>query len=231
MLYDLHTHTVFSHGKGTPRQNIEAAIKKGLTQIGITDHASGHTMYCVRDMEGYLSECGELKREYAGRIDVRIGLEFNLTGVNGESDLTADIADKLDICLLGFHKMASMRDVSSMLYLCFTDKSDIARNTDAYLKQIYTGRFDIITHPNYGLKLDMRRFAKACAETGTLIEINGKHPEFTPDELKEAAAEGAGFILSSDAHSPERVGEVPDAVRKAAEAGILPQVVNWDGAK
>ena len=41
MTFDYHTHTIFSHGKGTIADNVEAARSKGLKGIAITDHGPG----------------------------------------------------------------------------------------------------------------------------------------------------------------------------------------------
>ena len=35
LLYDLHTHTTFSHGKGSIEDNVKVAIEKGLKAIAI----------------------------------------------------------------------------------------------------------------------------------------------------------------------------------------------------
>ncbi len=47
MTYDHHTHTVYSHGKGTIEDNVRAAAK-GLTSIAITDHGPGHLTYGIK---------------------------------------------------------------------------------------------------------------------------------------------------------------------------------------
>ncbi|WDC83585.1 PHP domain-containing protein [Caloramator sp. mosi_1] len=39
---DYHTHTIYSHGKGTIEDNVKAAINKGLKEIVISDHGPGH---------------------------------------------------------------------------------------------------------------------------------------------------------------------------------------------
>ena len=45
MTFDFHTHTTYSHGKGSIEDNVKEAIKKGLKAIAITDHGPGHLTY------------------------------------------------------------------------------------------------------------------------------------------------------------------------------------------
>ena len=46
--FDLHTHTVYSHGKGTIAENAATAKEKGLYGIGITDHGFSHPAFGMR---------------------------------------------------------------------------------------------------------------------------------------------------------------------------------------
>ena len=54
MTFDYHTHTIYSpgplrsHGKGTPEENVQAAIEKGLTGIAISEHGPGHLTYGIK---------------------------------------------------------------------------------------------------------------------------------------------------------------------------------------
>ena len=45
---DYHTHTKYSHGKGTIMENVLVAKSKGLTEIAITDHGLRHIAFGVR---------------------------------------------------------------------------------------------------------------------------------------------------------------------------------------
>ncbi len=45
---DYHTHTVYSHGKGTIEDNVKRAIEIGLEVIAITDHGPAHVFYGLR---------------------------------------------------------------------------------------------------------------------------------------------------------------------------------------
>ena len=42
ILADYHTHTIYSHGKGTIEDNVKEAISKGIKTIGISDHGYKH---------------------------------------------------------------------------------------------------------------------------------------------------------------------------------------------
>ena len=45
---DYHTHTNYSHGKGTPEENVLVAIEKGLRRIAISEHAGAHFLWRAR---------------------------------------------------------------------------------------------------------------------------------------------------------------------------------------
>ena len=60
-----------------------------------------------------------------------------------------------------------------------------------------------------------------------IVEINGARVTMTQDQLRQAVAAGAGLVMGSDAHAPERVGEFRLALQAAQAAGVLDQVRNW----
>ena len=86
---------------------------------------------------------------------------------------------------------------------------------------------DVITHLNYGCPTDTIAVAKLAKEKGTLIELNGKRINFTDRELLIMAEEGVKFIVDSDAHTPNRVGECNNAMNTIFRLGLpLSQIVN-----
>ena len=76
---DLHVHTTFSDGRSTPEEVVLAAIGKGMTTLGFSDHSYTHfdTAYCIpkEQISAYLSEINVLKEKYAGQIEIRCGIE------------------------------------------------------------------------------------------------------------------------------------------------------------
>lgn len=92
---NIHTHTVFSDGKQTPRENIEAALALGMESIGFSDHSYTpfDESYCMKkENEGaYIAEIRALADEYRGRITVALGLEHD----GGTDDIRRDAYDYL----------------------------------------------------------------------------------------------------------------------------------------
>lgn len=227
---DLHTHTTHSHGTGSVEDNVKAAIDKGLTQIAISDHGFSHPFYGIKNTDKYLSEIAEIKEKYKDKIEVLSNVELNLVSLTGELDLPKGFEDKFDLLTFGYHKMAGYKGLKNIAYFMSpVSKSEKSRqkNTDAYIKALNNYKIEVISHPGYGLPIDIVRLAEAAKETGAALEINSKHPEFTIDKLKEVKETGVNFVIGSDAHSPDRVGDFEKAVRKAREAEIpISQIIN-----
>ncbi len=76
---DLHVHTTFSDGRNTPEEMVLAAIAKGMTAIGFSDHSYTHfdTAYCIpkERLPAYRAEIASLKEKYAGQIEILCGIE------------------------------------------------------------------------------------------------------------------------------------------------------------
>ena len=75
---DLHMHSVYSDGKNTAEEMILSAIDLGLDCVGLSEHSHTDGDECGMTYEGtvaYRTEMAELKKKYAGRIQVLCGLE------------------------------------------------------------------------------------------------------------------------------------------------------------
>ena len=66
MVYDHHTHTTYSHGKGSIADNVRVAAAKGLKSIAITDHGPGHMTYGLdrAKIPQMRAEIAALKKEF-----------------------------------------------------------------------------------------------------------------------------------------------------------------------
>ena len=102
MIYDHHTHTVYSHGKGTIEDNVRVASQKSLRSIAITDHGPGHLTYGL-SMEklGEMREEAERLKSVYPEVEVLLGVEANTLRVAPY----LDVEDKspFDILLAGYH--------------------------------------------------------------------------------------------------------------------------------
>ena len=95
------------------------------------------------------------------------------------------------------------------------------------IKALYENDIAILTHPGDKGPFEMLPIAEACADTDTLMEISTWHPHLTVDEIRIAAQTDAQFIISSDAHVPERIGDFEGGLERALEAGLdLSRIVN-----
>lgn len=238
---DYHTHTKYSrhgHGKGTILENASVALNKGLKQIAISDHGFNHNFFGVRRKDIPDVKEDILNAKEVTGVDILLGVEANLISQAGDIDIIETDFEFLNILLMGHHRMAKMNSFKdfqklSIVNMCGSpyapSKERLNRNTTAFLRALDKYPIDVITHLNYGFPTDTLAVAKLAKEKGTFIELNGKRINFTDQELITMAEEGVNFIVNSDAHSPERVGECNNGINTIFRLGLpLNQVVNID---
>jgi putative hydrolase len=235
---DYHTHTIYSHGKGTIQQNVEAALKQGLKEIAITDHGPGHILYGIKkkDIFKMKKEIDQMNQLFP-QIKIKLGLEANIIGKDGKLDVDKEMTKHLDILLAGYHFGALSKDIingikihgGNLLSRYFPTVASKIRvlNTDAVVAAIYNNNIDILTHPGAKANIDTKEVAKAAAQRGTALEINSSHGYLTVEYIKIAMKENVKFVINSDAHRPEDVGNVQLGIEKAMTAGLEAyQVIN-----
>ena len=143
-----------------------------------------------------------------------LGIEANLISRNGDLDISDSELIGLDLVILGFHKMTKVKLKEWFKFVLPNiirkkpTKKQIETNTEAYLNAIEKHRISIIAHLNYaGCYVDCEKIAKACAEKGIYIELNGKRINFSKEDIEKMLKTDVKFIINSDAHKVENVGK------------------------
>lgn len=80
---DMHMHTWFStDSEACPRDMADGAVRKGLKTICFTDHFDKDDLEWgeegIFDVDAYFVEMQKLQEEYAGKLNIRIGIELGL---------------------------------------------------------------------------------------------------------------------------------------------------------
>ena len=238
---DYHTHTVYSHGKGQIIDNALVAKEKGLKEIGISDHGFSHPAFGLtkKKLPKMRTECDLATKETG--VKVLLGIESNIIGTDGTVDLKPKFYDDFDIFLAGIHKFVMYKFgtafslfvpnfFNSTFHKNSVSESLRKTNTKTFINVIKNNPVDLITHINFCCYANAVEVAKAAADYGTYIELNSKKTHLTDEELYQVVKTGVNFIISSDAHTPNRVGEI-SLVEKLLTRVNVPenQIANVNG--
>ncbi len=238
---DYHTHTIYSHGKGTVMDNALQAKKIGLKEIGITDHGFGQIMFGLRHkkMPQLIADCREATEKTG--VKVLVGIEADLMGEGGETDLKESDYPDFDLFLMGIHifiRYSSLRDIFRFMLPNLIDAklklkpsaSTVRTTTNAYINAIEKNPIDVITHLNFLNFSDPVEVAKAARDNGTYIELNSKKTHLTDEELAAVRDTGVRFVVNSDAHSVDRIGDTVRVETQLSRVEIpASQIDNIDG--
>ena len=199
---DLHTHTIASgHAYNTLREMAKAASDKGLSVLGITEHAPKMPGTCH---SFYFHNLKTVPRELYG-IRLLLGSEVNIMDFEGNIDLEERDLKGMDIIIASLHTP------------CIKPGS-VRENTTAYLKAMENPYVNIIGHPDDGrYPVDYRALVEGAKEKGKVLELNNHsldpkcfRRDARENDLKmlELCKEYAvPVIMGSDAHFDTLIGE------------------------
>jgi len=243
LLYESHMHTpLCRHAQGEPEEYAAVAEQRGLAGIVVTCHnplpdglARGSRMY-EHQWDEYLALIERARREWAGRVDVRLGLEADYwPGLEPFLEKQLQNAE--------FHHVLGSVHPHVGDYRALFWKGDEREYQRTYFEHLAmaaeSGLFDTLSHPdlikNFTIEAwsveelwpDIERALDRIAATGTAMELNtsGRNkaiPEMNPGlEILRAMRERAiPVVLGADAHVPERVAEgYEDALSTLERAG------------
>lgn len=222
IIADYHVHSKFCHGKKnmTILEVAKAAKERGLKECAIVGHGFSHLgMKGLRRKEIAVMRKQVAAAEKEVGIRVLLGIEANVIGKDGKLDVSHEEQKWFDIVLAGLH-LGTYFGTSRILAF------GIKKNTEIMKNALRTNDIDILVHPGRGMAVDVVELAKVCKETNTYFEINSSSGKFDDGDLELCKATGVEFVIGSDAHKLERVGEFSKAIKMAKEAGITPVNVN-----
>jgi histidinol-phosphatase (PHP family) len=245
MKFDFHTHHErCGHAAGQIQDYIEAAMEKGLTMIGISDHSPyfanpidqpqpGIAM-AKSEFPSYIEEVLRLKEQYKDRIEVLLGVESDFFPEHASLYQRVYEQYPFDYIIGSVHVIGNVSIFNRNRWKKLNQQQKIATK-EAYYEQIMlsakSGMFDILGHvdamrgyyPEFGHiptnAVDLT--LKVIAECDIAIEINtsGKTKDCggwypADDLLARAMHYGVKVTFGSDAHAPSRVGDEWQQVRE-----------------
>lgn len=244
VLYESHSHTpLCKHAVGTPAEYAAVAESRGLKGIIITCHAPlpdglgiDHRM-APEEFDRYIELVAAAREEFAGRVDVRLGLESDyFPGIEAW-------AEKLHARAPLHHVLGSVHmQVGHYRAKYFT--GDPFAYQQLYFQHLAesaeTRLFDTLAHPDLvkndsprewefsRIESDIARALDRIARTGVAMELNTSGllksvPEMNPGPrmLGMIRERGIPVVLGADAHRPSRVADrYEEALRMLADLGF-----------
>ena len=237
LLYESHCHTpLCKHAFGEPQEFAAVALERNFKGITFTCHCplpDGNSAHVRMDPEqygGYLDLIAATRESYAGRLDVRTGIE-------------SDYFPGVEPWLEALHARAPLSHILGSVHYQLADyrrnyyKGDVLAYQQVYYEHLAmsaeTGLFDTLAHPDLvknespadwdfeRLRDDVCHALDRIAATGVAMELNTSGifkslPEMNPSfsQLALMRERGIPVVIGADAHVPERVG---DGYREALE--------------
>lgn len=230
-LVDCHTHTVFSDGKSTFEENIQAALQKGVTTIACTDHW-GRPDFVDCSIEeprlGSYATSIETVREQFPQIEIIHGLEADW--YEGCKEDLAETKGAATFLLGSVHYLKEKAldwDEDMRIWDELGANGLWTLYVEEWCRAATSGLFDSMAHPDlprlfstegYAPTIECapfwKRMAEAAREGNVHVEINTagllkNFNDFYPNKtlLTEFHKADVPLTIGSDAHHASRIGD------------------------
>jgi DNA polymerase (family X) len=218
---DLHTHTDLTDGVASLEVMVAAAERRGYEYYAITDHAPNLIMQRMTD-EKMLAQRAQV-RALDASLELLHGTELNI-GPDGSVDweaagLGGQGLAGFDLCVASVHSHFEQ------------PRAEMTRRFITACENPYV---NIIGHPTARrigkrppVDVDFGELFRACARTGTALEINAspQRLDLPSDHIRAARDAGVKFAIDSDAHSVSDLGNMPYGVGTAQRGWLTPDDV------
>lgn len=236
MRVNYHTHTGrCHHAYGTEKEYVEKAIEAGMEVLGFSDHApypypdgyeASHKML-PSQLEDYVDTVLDLRREYKGQIEVRLGLEAEYYPALWEDFLCMIEPYPIEYLLLGQHFLGNEYDDPVYCGNSTGSSELLHRYCIQCMEALETGEFLYFAHPDLlpftgdaaVYETEMTKLCRYCCEKEIPIELNllglGLERNYPDSRFWSIAGrEGCMAVIGADAHRPQQVYS-PPVIRKA----------------
>ncbi len=211
----IHMHSNYSDGTQSIREMALAAIERGYEYMLLTDHsqsafyANGLSPARIKAQH---EEIDRLNRELAP-FRIFKGIESDILH-DGSLDYTDDVLASFDLIIASIHSGLSMNREKA---------------TERLLKAVRNPFTDILGHMSgrlllrrEGYPIDHEAVIDACAEEGTVIEINANPHRLDMDwtHIPYALEKGLMLSINPDAHSARGIDDIRYGVYAARKGGL-----------
>lgn len=220
LLGALHNHTVASDGTATLEEMRDAALARGLSYLGISEHSI--SAFYARGLDAARLreqvECIRELNEEGSPCVLLAGIESDILA-DGSLDYEDAVLAELEFVVASSHRRHSQTPAQMTARMVTAAKSPWTT---------------VIGHPTGRLLLgrapseyDMEAFLDACAENGCAVELNANPHRLDLNEHHLAMAKERGILVSiaPDAHSVAELDNLDYGITIARRAGLTPEDV------
>lgn len=209
-----HNHTTESDGKNTLEEMADAAMELGLQYLGIADHSKSSFQANGLDetrLRAQLEEIAGLNQKYAAEgnhFRILAGNEVDILK-DGSLDFDDDLLGELDYVVASVHNAMTLSEKDM---------------TDRIIRAVSHPSVTMLGHLTGRLLLQREAYAvnvsaviDACAESGTIIELNSNPWRLDMDWRwwKLATEKGVKCAINPDAHRTSQLEYLWFGVRLA----------------